>query len=586
MKYIHRFLFALCILISTKGIAQVYNAPKLTCVHNLNTSIELTWKLPTVTCGTFNAYYVYVSNSKNGPFTLLDSVKIQSQTTYTHVGVNTSQNWFYYLTSSFNCPASFFSASSDTFQNSRIQTPELLSASVINGKTVLTWRKNTVPQTWGYPIAIPGVGYADTVVGINDTTFTDTSAAFDPNTKSVAYRVGAMDECSGQNGNSGLSDIHKTMFLTQTPNVCQGTIKLEWTKYVGWNGAKEYQILVSKNGSAETKITTNDSATNSFIYNDYIVGDSLCIRILALHPSYTGVSAYSNQLCFRAQKIQQPRFLSIYRVSVISPTKVQLEWLVDSIANVKTFVVERSTDTADMEEVLRFAPNAPLKDIQKIIDTTITNTSERVFYRIVALDSCGGKTYSKPVPILFLIGEQVLLFQNQLDWFYQNIDSTTVSTTNLNRTLLSTSTIFNPTISITQYVDALETQPKQTGKACYVLDQKYTYQAFGKKITTSTLSNVVCIDLHPVIYIPNAFKPEGVNKVFKPVVSYGNRDTYRMQIFNRWGQVLFETTDVNQGWDGTYKGTLLPQDGYMYVINIDDTGGVPILKKGVVLLLR
>ncbi|MBX3162904.1 MAG: gliding motility-associated C-terminal domain-containing protein [Bacteroidetes bacterium] len=70
------------------------------------------------------------------------------------------------------------------------------------------------------------------------------------------------------------------------------------------------------------------------------------------------------------------------------------------------------------------------------------------------------------------------------------------------------------------------------------------------------------------IFVPNIFTPNGdnLNETFKPVVR-GQKE-YRFQIFNRWGQKIFETTDINQGWDGTFRGELAKADSYVWKITV------------------
>jgi gliding motility-associated-like protein len=69
-----------------------------------------------------------------------------------------------------------------------------------------------------------------------------------------------------------------------------------------------------------------------------------------------------------------------------------------------------------------------------------------------------------------------------------------------------------------------------------------------------------------LFYIPNAFVPnnDGLNDIFKPVVS--NTSSYNIKIFNRWGKLIFETIDTNEGWDGKYKGA--PSEVGLYVYRI------------------
>ena len=71
-------------------------------------------------------------------------------------------------------------------------------------------------------------------------------------------------------------------------------------------------------------------------------------------------------------------------------------------------------------------------------------------------------------------------------------------------------------------------------------------------------------------YFPNAFTPNSDNKndIFPPVVD-GVED-FTMRIFNRWGDLLFESTDINKGWDGTYKGNKVEQEVYVCFITYTD----------------
>ena len=92
------------------------------------------------------------------------------------------------------------------------------------------------------------------------------------------------------------------------------------------------------------------------------------------------------------------------------------------------------------------------------------------------------------------------------------------------------------------------------------------------------LYEVITIEARPAGYVvfPDAFKPrpeasdigggldEREEAYFKP--KYKDVEEYNLQIFNRWGQLIFESDDVNEGWDGKYKGTLAPQAVYVWKV--------------------
>lgn len=89
-------------------------------------------------------------------------------------------------------------------------------------------------------------------------------------------------------------------------------------------------------------------------------------------------------------------------------------------------------------------------------------------------------------------------------------------------------------------------------------------------------------------YIPNAFTPngDGINAEFKPRGRYFEDKTYLFQVYNRWGQLIFETTDYEEGWDGTTNNKPLQNGMYAWTITVIDTWGVQHTYDGYVILIR
>ena len=92
-------------------------------------------------------------------------------------------------------------------------------------------------------------------------------------------------------------------------------------------------------------------------------------------------------------------------------------------------------------------------------------------------------------------------------------------------------------------------------------------------------------------YMPNAFTPngDGLNDFFGPIPRYDYVNRYHMSIFNRWGHMIFETTDINKGWDGTYNGSPCMLGAYVYRIVYEEFGQLPIesnVVEGTVMLVR
>ncbi len=99
--------------------------------------------------------------------------------------------------------------------------------------------------------------------------------------------------------------------------------------------------------------------------------------------------------------------------------------------------------------------------------------------------------------------------------------------------------------------------------------------------------NVRLFKTDPDLLVPTAFSPDndGINDIFRPIV-IGMKSLNSFRVYNRWGQLIFSTTQVNNGWDGTFKGA--PQSAGTFVWEAEGVTylGRNIKKKGSVILVR
>lgn len=112
---------------------------------------------------------------------------------------------------------------------------------------------------------------------------------------------------------------------------------------------------------------------------------------------------------------------------------------------------------------------------------------------------------------------------------------------------------------------------------------------------SDTAMGVVVIKPVYEIIIPNAFSPTGggngyydpndtSNDIFYPFADYVA--DFRLSIFNRWGELIFESLDIRKGWNGEYRGAPCQQDVYVYKAEFTFTDGVQITRVGDVTLFR
>lgn len=130
--------------------------------------------------------------------------------------------------------------------------------------------------------------------------------------------------------------------------------------------------------------------------------------------------------------------------------------------------------------------------------------------------------------------------------------------------------------------------------SCYLCQNAYvvplrsacfTLEATTDKRCKYTDEVCVAVNREYAFYIPNSFTPneDGKNDVFY-VAGFGI-DALEMWIFNRWGELIFRTNELNKGWDGKHKGVWCENGVYTYKVNIKTSSNKTEIKVGHVTLL-
>lgn len=113
---------------------------------------------------------------------------------------------------------------------------------------------------------------------------------------------------------------------------------------------------------------------------------------------------------------------------------------------------------------------------------------------------------------------------------------------------------------------------------------RYSVNVVGECATSS--DEIVITEGSCQLMLPNAFTPgKAKNNVFRLANAYQLKD-YRMRVYNRWGQLVFESPDAARGWDGLKNGSLQPAGTYVYIVSyMDPVKTEKIVRKGTVLLI-
>ena len=137
-------------------------------------------------------------------------------------------------------------------------------------------------------------------------------------------------------------------------------------------------------------------------------------------------------------------------------------------------------------------------------------------------------------------------------------------------TSLSCLNCFNPISTVTAnitYTVLIEDRPL----GCYITPNIYK----------------IIVDPKTSLDVPTAFTPngDGTNDVIY-ADGWGIRKLYYFKIFNRWGQLLFQTNNIKEGWDGRFNGVLQNVETYVYQVSADTYTDETITKSGTFKLIR
>ena len=577
-----KFLQILILFIFTQNLlnAQIA-APNLRCVKR----DTLIWDVPSVSCGTVNSYLIYSARNINGPYQVLATITNTAQTRYFHNNTE-GGNWFYYMETNANC-AGLSRLQSDTLDNQPPSLTSVLTLNVVDSKTVeVRWRKNPTPEVTGYIVykkTNSGLVPIANVINRDTVHYFDTNAS--PALKNEEYQVLAVDGC----GNTSLFDVnHQTILLKTTQSKCEQSITLKWNLYKNWtNPIAKQEVWVGVSGRNPTLFASVGAKDTAYIYKNAKDKTRYFFYIKAIE-AVTNISSKSNDTIVIGNISEPVKNLYIKNITVNKNSQVDLTWLWNETAKIDSVEIYRRTAEMPFTLLKSYKPVFPIDDQGFYTDIQVNAGVKPYYYYIKTTDECKAKVTSNTAATIHLTGFPSKNGQNTLRWTIFDVEGAVVTGYQIVRIVNNAATdIGNPidTSAPREYLDVSTTGEKNI---CYRVGAYYRYKLpDGSEETAIAYSNTICLSQFANVWVPNAFTPGGNNPVFKPVFTFSeNISEYRMTIFDRWGGILFDTTNPLDGWEGKRNGSDLPQGTYSYIIRLKQAGGGLYENKGVLMLLR
>lgn len=178
----------------------------------------------------------------------------------------------------------------------------------------------------------------------------------------------------------------------------------------------------------------------------------------------------------------------------------------------------------------------------------------------VTVGNLGAAVTATADPTVVLPGETSLLVASPSSFTYSWTPTQGLTSPTSQQTLATVSETTNYTVTVTDGI-CTESATVQVKVMAVVCDRTF-------------------------VYVPNAFSPNGDGKNDLLKVRSAIATEIEFKVFDRWGELVFETTDINTGWDGTFRGRKLDPDVYDYYLRAVCVGGTEEIIKGNITLLK
>ncbi|MEN9394429.1 MAG: hypothetical protein RL362_650 [Bacteroidota bacterium] len=475
--------------------------------------------------------------------------------------------------------------------------PVVTSVSVTQGHPQIFWNASTSVDTDGYILyrcSGGGVTVLDTVASTVQS-FVDMTV--NSATQTGCYLLSAFDGClTGTPPSPNTSPTGNTcncsMLLTplvQTP--CTDKITLTWTPYSGWESGVAFYVLY--HAEALGNFSAIDTVPANYIswlhnLNNYT---SLDHSFYVMAVSNDGFFAISNVQSITLNYPTPPAVNYLSSVSVTENDEIEVTVQTTLTSDPHFYYLQYYNDF--FEEWMNVDISSKENNVVPVV-FTVSDMNPQYFsyqFRVAIINECSDTT------AITNVGKNILLEGlvyddadvNAIQWTPYEIWTNGIDKYNIYRKVGKNGS----------YTKILEFNPSQLGHyddidSLYMSEGLFYYRIEAVANPTANFpdtafhafSNAVEMLQAPKIFIPNAMMIGGVNNVFKPVISFAPLDFFEMYVYSKWGDVLYEGHDYNEGWNAMdADGEPVPQGAYVYYIRYRKGTDAPIEARGQVIVL-
>ena len=472
------------------------------------------------------------------------------------------------------------------------ETPQLDSVSINpnTDKTELGWEPSSSSFTFGYIIYIYKNGICipfDTVFGAENTHYIDLEN--DATETPQRYRIAAIDTCRNA---SAMGETHNTLILSASNNNCDSVFHLSWNAYNNMpDSLTGYRILASENGGSFYIVDTVPSSKLNYSHCIGVNNFNLYTYYVQAYNLNNGYSASSTKSDVSFNRTENTAEVWLRYVSVADNKNIEVAVFVEDTGKYNGLLLFRSDDNGNRFSKIDEKTRVKGQENYSFTDTKVDVQTQTYLYTVSLTDECYDTfTQSDTANNIVLKALDATSDMNEIQWtvydgFRSRLDGYDVY--RQLQTEIDFQLITNLPASQTDYAENVYGFASQGGKFYYqVAATEDNTNPYGFR--DKSFSNSVELTKSPQSFIPNAFTPngDGLNDIFKPVLTYVDDEEYVFSIFDRWGNLIFYTEEITVGWDGNINGKPAAAGIYAYSLTYRQSETKMYKTQGHVTLIR
>ncbi len=496
------------------------------------------------------------------------------------------------------------------------QNPIILSVDVDeNGHVEIRWdipsgdeNARYVIQRWNY-LNPDGQGF-DTdlaIINASDRLYVDQNSQV--NIKKQIYRI------YNEAAQASQSEEMQTVFLYEAIDYqeCDLTNTIKWTGFFDTFNPVSYKILFSiDGGNSFTLLTTlsqneleqvetistyentspHQTPVYAYTHQELNPDQTYTYKVETVYDvNGEPQSSGSNLQSRNTPAYQRPDPPKIVAVSVNENNEIEItgEITTESSATINSSSIWRtdSQNSSDLSFYIDLNQTRP--GTVNYTDEAVSTNETAYWYGLMLEDKCQFPIPEDPTTnahrSIFLAAEVINNEQVELNW--NAYEGWSPDHYRIFRKTSTDAYIEIGSPQQTQYTDNTIADGDESGSIIYFVQAVSEDQSTGAEITAS--SNRVIVGFDSPFFVPNAFRPSSIkskNQLFKPLSRFSPAGGYLFQIYDRWGRLLFESTDFNEGWDGKVNGNEAPQGVYLWRYSYKNSEAKTLEDKGTVMLIR